>query len=159
MSKKQYSISARAKKAMENELRRFPHLETGGLLLGYSDSVYGIQVLEAVDGGYQNVLHESRTFQYDNAYVVHVCEQIAELYTPPLAVVGLWHKHNTRNEIPFSRADETMHNQMLELYDYPCLSVLFERGEPESEGYHYQMRAFQLDGDGHIDISENLEIV
>ena len=160
MNKKKYIISSRARKAMENELCRFPNLETGGVLLGYSDKEHGIQVLEVVDGGYQYVIREMHSFQYDNEYVIHLCEQIAELYTPALKVVGIWHKHNAQKEIPFSRADEDMHKQMLKLYDYPCISILYEKitSETESESSH-AVRVFLLGHDAPTDISKKIELL
>lgn len=96
---------------MENELRRFPDTETGGLLLGYSDTLQGICILEATDGGYLNTIHEPYCFQYDDAYVTHVCGILSEMYTPPLDVVGIWHKHNSSCSVPFSLEDENLHSQ------------------------------------------------
>ena len=87
LSVKRYIVSARARIAMENELCRFPDRETGGLLLGYSDTLQGICILEATDGGYQNTIHEPYCFQYDDAYVTHVCGILSEMYTPPLDIV------------------------------------------------------------------------
>lgn len=120
------SFSFRAKAAIQNELARFPLLETGGLLLGYADAVH-IAVLEATDGGYQDTIHEPGCFAYDAAYEEHLCSVLSELYDPPLQLVGLWHKHNAAGIPHFSRADEDMHRQLIENTAHPCLSLLFEK--------------------------------
>lgn len=70
---KKIFIAIRAKRLMETDIKRFPDVETGGLLLGYSaaDNAY-IQVLEATDGGYQHTVHEKNAFEYDQAYEAHL---------------------------------------------------------------------------------------
>lgn len=149
-----YSISMRAQTAMNNELRRFPETETGGLLLGYSDAKRGVQILEATDGGYLNVLHEEAAFEYDIPYVEHICTILSELYTPPLDIVGVWHKHNSISEIPFSLSDENIHRQLVENMPYPCVSVLFEKTDTLGEKHEeYKMRIFELTSSGYFDIS------
>ena len=121
-------IAPRAKKAMEKEISRFPNLETGGMLLGYSDGEKEvIQVLEATDSGYQNTVHEENVFEYDSEYVEHMCVILSELYDPPLELEGVWHKHNSVCVTHFSRADEEMHRQLLEITSHPCVSILYEK--------------------------------
>lgn len=154
MSARNYIISARAKTAMENELRRFPDTETGGLLLGYADMLNGVVVMEATDSGYQNTIHEPCCFQYDNAYILHICTVLSELYTPPLDVVGIWHKHNSSCPIVFSQADECLHAQLVRQFAYPCLSVLFEKtSSEENNQIHYDIHIFELGISKHIDVS------
>ena len=100
-----YWIAPRAQRAMNNELARFPQTETGGLLLGHSDPAGGVRVWEATDGGYEKVLREESAFAYDREYVGHLCALLSGLYTPPLEIVGVWHKHNSPSSpVPFFRA-------------------------------------------------------
>lgn len=158
LREKRYVISTRARIAIENELRRFPDMETGGFLLGYSDESYGVYILEATDGGYQNVLHEPCCFQYDNAYIEHVCTILSEIYTPQLDVVGIWHKHNQTSSFMFSCADENLHMKLVEQFAHSCLSILFEKMSDEEEGQiQYDMRVFELNRYKHVDISGLVE--
>ena len=158
LSVRKYVISARAKTAIENELCRFPDTETGGLLLGYADIQQGVVVMEATDGGHQNVIHEPCCFQYDNTYAMHICTILAELYTPPLDVVGIWHKHNSPCPVAFSNADENLHAQLFRQFAHPCLSILFEKtSDSENNQIQYDMRVFELNSSKHIDISQQVE--
>lgn len=144
-------ICARARRAMENELSRYPNLETGGLLLGRSDGAGDIKIMEATDGGYRNTVHEEDEFAYDPEYQAHMCEVLCNIYDPPLQVVGVWHKHNIPGEIPFSRADEDIHAQLLE-NDYPCVSLLLEKTDCNA----YNPRMFLLRSGGeHVDMEEH----
>lgn len=143
---------------MKNELKRFPDTETGGLLLGYSESENGISILEATDGGYQNTIHTVASFQYDTAYEEHLCNILSQLYQPPLQLVGVWHKHNSAHcddVLPFSRADENMHSQIME-NNCPCISILFEKINKEQNNIHYNARIFLLSPSGkHRDITNS----
>ena len=156
MNRRMYSISPRAQTAMHNELARFPDTETGGVLLGYSSQTDGVCVLEATDGGYRNVLHEESEFSYDAAYVEHVGTVLSELYTPALDLVGVWHKHNSPSDIPFSKADEMIHEQLTAGRAYPCLSVLFEKtgSGPDT----YAMRVFVLTASGYSEITDQMDL-
>lgn len=143
-----YTVTARARAVMEQELARFPHLETGGLLLGRPLPGQGVAVVEATDPGYENTIREPACFGYDPAYQEHLCQVLSGLYDPPLELVGVWHKHNRRGTRPFSLADERMHRQLME-NGGPCLSVLFEK-----EGPLYGVRVFALNPAGpHADVS------
>lgn len=136
---------------MENELSRYPGLETGGLLLGRSDGAGDIKVMEATDGGYRNTVHKENEFGYDPAYQAHMCDVIGNVYDPPLQIVGVWHKHNAPSEIPFSRADEAIHAQLLE-NDYPCVSLLLEKVGNNA----YDPRMFLLRSGGeHQDMQDH----
>ena len=138
-------ITMRALCAMQQELSRYDDVETGGVLLGdFADGILTIR--EATDGGYQNVIREKNTFQYDHDYVSHVASILSELYTPPLALIGVWHKHNRcGGEDPFSHADEKMHLQLQNTALQPAISILFEKAESGV----YDMRAFLLDVSGN----------
>lgn len=136
---------------MQNELRRFPETETGGLLLGHRTSSCEISVVAATDGGYQNAIHDSHYFCYDVAYVHHVCNIISQLYDPPLELIGVWHKHNQQTNPTFSYADEEMHHRLMEHTDYPCLSILFERHREQV----YDFRVFMLSKlEQHKDVTQ-----
>lgn len=156
-SKVRCIISWRAQAVIEIELSRFPETETGGLLLGYSEPETGVLILEATDGGYQDVIHEVGCFQYDIAYEEHLCSLLSQLYQPPLQLVGVWHKHNfvhSENTIPFSRADENMHRQLTE-NGCPCISILFEKSNDHNENVHYKASVFFLSTTGdHQNITE-----
>lgn len=144
-------LSERAKKAMKNEISRFPYLETGGLLLGYyheNDDV--LHVIEATDGGYHKVIHEEIAFQYDVDYVTHVCDILIHLYEPELQIIGFWHKHNQQCKVHFSLADEKMHDQLLEMSNHPCLSILYEKTAEDE----YDVLIFLLDNNQCIQIEE-----
>ena len=138
-------------------MSRFPDTETGGLLLGYADFQNGISVLEATDSGYQNGIHEVGSFAYDSVYEEHLCNFLRQLYRPPLQlVVGVWHKHNavhSQHAIPFSRADEKIHHQLLE-NNGPCISILFEKSNEPCEDICYKTSVFLLSPDeDHQDIT------
>lgn len=158
VSKVQCVISKRAWAVVEAELSRFPDTETGGLLLGYSESSADVLILEATDSGYRDVIHETGCFQYDIAYEEHLCNVLSQLYQPPLQLVGVWHKHNSLhsdNVIPFSNADENIHRQLME-NECSCISVLFEKYNDYNEYVHYKISVYLLSVDGkHQNITEN----
>lgn len=142
---------------MDQELSRFPDMETGGLLLGYSESEKGISILEATDSGYRNTIHTPGSFQYDTAYEEHLCNFLSQLYQPPLQLVGVWHNHNSAHlssSLPFSSADEKIHSQLLE-NPFPCISILFEKTGASRKSIHYNTRIFLLSPNGdHCDITD-----
>lgn len=150
-------ISRRAQAVIEAELSCFPDTETGGLLLGYSETGADILILEATDSGYRDVIHETGCFQYDIAYEKHLCSLLSQLYQPPLQLVGVWHKHNlahANNIIPFSSADENIHRQLME-NDCPCISILFEKSSEQNENVHYKASVFLLSiGGEHQNITK-----
>lgn len=138
-------ISARAQTAMEKELGRFPDVETGGLLLGYADA-QRVVVLEATDSGYRNTIHEECCFSYDAEYEEHICGVLSELYDPPLDLVGVWHKHNSTASVPFSGADEKIHEQLLQ-GGTPRLSILYEKESGEEPRYRVRVFCLSRGGD------------
>ena len=144
-------ICTRAGLAIQNELGRFPDAETGGLLLGHADE-NRIEVLEATYAGFLNVVREPDQFAYDPEYQVHLCSILSGLYDPPLELIGVWHKHNCINPLPFSQDDEAIHRQLLE-NGSPCLSILFEKEADETGSY--RVRVFLLSSDGaHSDVTD-----
>lgn len=149
-----WSLAERAKTAIGNELERYPDTETGGLLLGYAHESC-IEVIEATDAGYRNVIHEQDCFAYDAEYETHLCDMLSGLYDPPLELVGVWHKHNAVGEIPFSNADEAIHRQLVEAYG-KGLSLLFEK--EQDQPVTYRLRCFWLSrGVPCLDITDHLK--
>lgn len=139
---------------MRNELARFPDTETGGLLLGYVQEQH-IQVLEATDAGYRDAVHEADCFAYDAAYEEHLCHVLSSLYDPPLELAGVWHKHNSVSEIPFSNADEAIHRQLLEEQN-DGLSILFEKEQDQPTTY--RLRCFWLTrGAPYLEITDQMD--
>ncbi|MBD5526773.1 MAG: hypothetical protein HDR04_20715 [Lachnospiraceae bacterium] len=100
-----------AKKKIYSELKNYPDVETGGVLLGYieSDKVY---IKEVVCGG-DAAIREPGAFQYDADYIEEFSTITANRYTPPLYLVGIWHKHNHTLEPAFSYADYQMHRWLI----------------------------------------------
>lgn len=45
---------------------------------------------------------------------------------PPLVLVGIWHKHNSFHEHPFSEDDENMHKETCSLVKGSVASILFQ---------------------------------
>lgn len=122
--KRKILLSTKAYKVMTNEVDYSDKDETGGFLLGY---LYKnrICVLEAIDGGPQKVASKS-SFYFDYEYVQHVSAKISNLYNPPLVLVGMWHKHNSFHEDPFSKDDENMHKKLFSLVNRSVASILFQ---------------------------------
>lgn len=156
----QYIISKRAQAVIEVELSHFPEMETGGLLLGYSEENEGILILEATDSGYRDVIREVGRFQYDIAYEEHLCNLLSQLYHPPLQLVGVWHKHNsvhTNGFIPFSDADENMHFQLMK-NGGPCVSILYEKTGGRDGNINYKASVFLLSINGeHQNITKSVK--
>ena len=133
-------MTQRALRIMEAELARYPDDETGGILLGYIREK-DIWVVEAIDGGMAAV-RKPHTFRYDTAYVTHVANLLAVGYTPPLEMVGLWHKHtqDLPDRYPFSAADEELHRQLLQITGKAGVSILFQK----NMAGEYTMRTYQI---------------
>lgn len=131
-------IGRRALRAMQCEIGRFTDQETGGVLLGYALDDE-LRIVEAVDGGYTGVLRESGRFMYNADYVEHVSNILSALYSPPLELVGVWHKHNHALPPVFSQEDEEMHCRLLSLVRHDVCSILFQKRENSME---YVMRTY-----------------
>lgn len=148
------SLTERAKTAIRNELARYPDTETGGLLLGYAHEAC-IEVMEATDAGYRNMIHEQDCFAYDAEYQVHLCSVLSALYDPPLELVGVWHKHNCASRIPFSNADEQIHRQLLQEHE-KGLSILLEK--EQNQPATYRLRCFWLTrGAPYLEITDQMD--
>ena len=122
--KRKILLSSRAYRVMTNEVDYSDMEETGGVLLGYLLKKR-IIVVEAVDGGPNRVASKS-SFCFDHEYVQYVSTKISNLYKPPLVLVGMWHKHNSFHEYPFSEDDENMHKEMCLLVNGSVTSILFQ---------------------------------
>lgn len=131
-------IGRRALRAMQCEIGRFTDRETGGVLLGYALDDE-LRIVEAVDGGYTGVLRESGRFMYNADYVEHVSNILSALYSPPLELVGVWHKYNHALPPVFSQEDEEMHCRLLSLVRHDVCSILFQKRENSME---YVMRTY-----------------
>ena len=136
------TYSQRAYRQMTYEIERSRELETGGVLLGW---LYGeeLRIVEAIDGGFR-AESTKYSFAYDEQYVLHLMERLMSLYTPPLQLVGLWHKHNSFHERPFSHADMDLHKQMYEIAGGQAVSCLFQKRADTS----YEMGTYRLERDG-----------
>ena len=136
--KKSIAFMQRAYKQMLYEIEHSQEKETGGFLLGHI-SEKQITVCEAVDGGV-NVISNEYSFSYDEQYVEHVSKRLMALYTPPLEIVGVWHKHNSYHELPFSDADMEIHKQMYDISKEAAISCLFQKLDDSS----FEMDVYQL---------------
>ncbi len=116
-------FSKEAKRLIANEFEKYPDVETGGVLLGYFSKSYS-KVVRAVAGG-EKAVREPGSFEYDSRYVEDECNKVSDLYSPPLELVGLWHKHNHILEPAFSKADIDMHSMVLN--DGRGISCLFQK--------------------------------
>ena len=121
------TFTLHARRLIQDELHKFPLVETGGVLLGYVTDE-GIYVKETICGG-DNAVRKPGMFQYDISYVEQKSNRVASNYKPPLVLVGIWHKHNHTLEPAFSQADYEMHNKLLKQNE-KGVSCLFQmRGD------------------------------
>ena len=130
---KQLIFEEKAKRCINDELKKYPDVETGGVFLGYykNNNVY---VVEAVGGG-DNAIRDKGMFQYDMEHVENQCNILVQMHSKPLFLVGLWHKHNHTLEPAFSEADIRMHQLLLEQYEYG-VSCLFQK----KKDVHYKLQ-------------------
>ncbi len=135
------TFSARSLALIQYELSLFPDLETGGILLGHIDKSI-INVIEAIDGGFDNAVRKTGSFQYDSKYVEHVANHVRILYNPPLELVGVWHKHNHSLDPGLSFSDESIGREMRRITNQDCISVLFQKHG--SFGEEYLVKVFQI---------------
>jgi hypothetical protein len=90
--------------AMVRELEEAADMETGGILLGTAAG--GLwRVIEHIDPGYRGVLRSPGGFEYDREYVTHLANVRNRVYDPPLALLGLWHRHPGSFDV-FSPTDQ-----------------------------------------------------
>lgn len=84
-------FSDRAISAVMAETAEKIRTETGGLFLGkvVGENWY---IIEAIDPG-PNSVFEVAYFEYDQPYVQHLINKVANLYQSRLDLIGLWHRH------------------------------------------------------------------
>ncbi len=132
-------ISGRAMRGMQYDLSLWPGVETGGVLLGYVTPQM-VRVFEATDGGYENAVRKQGCFSYDHHYVTHISSYVANLYQPPLNIIGFWHKHNHDYDPCLSDEDLEMQERLFETNNFRGCSILFQKKSgPEDI---YSMRVF-----------------
>ena len=129
-------VTKRAYDVMVNEIDKANDYETGGILLGYNTGDT-FKIVEAVDGGY-NASKSKTSYTCDTCYVEHVSNIVANLYEPSLEVVGVWHKHNSMHEEPFSDEDMLVHEKLINHLNSEMLSLLFQNIQEEI----YVLRAY-----------------
>ena len=79
-------------------------VETGGILLGHAlDNGVWI-VMEVLPPGI-NCIFEYAYFEYDDAFVNYLAQSVANQYSIPLELLGLWHRH-PRSMDTFSSTDD-----------------------------------------------------
>lgn len=113
-----------ARKIIYSELKKYPDVETGGVLLGYIKGK-NVYIKDVVCGG-DTAIREPGTFQYDADYIEELSTITVNKYIPPLYLVGIWHKHNHTLEPAFSYADYQMHHLLIEQYGRG-ISCLFQK--------------------------------
>ena len=88
---KKVVLSNRAVAAMRVEIDDHPVDETGGIFLGYrKGNVW--YVMEMIDPGIECIFSPAN-FEYDGRYLNHLMNKINRLYSAPLDILGLWHRH------------------------------------------------------------------
>ena len=139
---------------MQCEIGRYPDVETGGILLGYA-TAHELQVLEAIDGGYNEVVREPGRFIYNADYANHLCNILSMLYTPQLELVGVWHKHNHSFAPSFSYEDHIMHKKLLMSVQHAICSILFQKQDAATN--EYVMRTYVIGESGlHNEVEAQL---
>jgi hypothetical protein len=104
-------LSARACSALVSETISQDPNETGGILLGYHEESTW-HVVESIDPGPRSVF-TPYTFEYDTSYVNHLAKKVASIYSMPLTLLGLWHRHPGSLD-SFSGADDITNRRYYE---------------------------------------------
>ena len=105
-----YVVSQRALETIEWECRKYPDLETGGILVGFKDRD---QVYITHDSGSgPNADRSSHHFTKDTPYLQSVLQLLGNYYQ--VDYLGVWHKHP--NEMPFPSAGDVV-SAMTEVSD------------------------------------------
>lgn len=126
----------RAKNDIKRELRRYPEMETGGVLLGCRLGAV-LLVLAATSSG-EKSLHERCRFEMDMEHAVSAANAIIEEYRAlNCRVVGIWHNHNNDCRI-FSYDDIQTNSAYARLNSFGVVSVLVtkENGEDILNCFH-----------------------
>lgn len=95
--------------------------ETGGVFLGcYHDNTW--YIIETVDPGPKSVFRQDY-FEYDQPYTSHLINKRARLYSHPLTLIGLWHRHPGSFDI-FSSTDDGTNATYAKLKPEGAISIL-----------------------------------
>lgn len=95
--------------------------ETGGIFLGYRDADTWY-IIEAIDPGPKSTFQVAY-FEYDTKYVNHLVNKIARLYSKPLELIGLWHRHPGSFD-QFSGTDDGTNLKYASLHKEGAISAL-----------------------------------
>lgn len=105
-----YVVSRRALETIEWECRKYPDLETGGILVGFKDRDQ-VSITHATGSG-PNADRSSHHFTKDTPYLQSVLQLLGNYYQ--VDYLGVWHKHP--NEMPFPSAGDVV-SAMTEVSD------------------------------------------
>ena len=95
--------------------------ETGGVFLGCChDGIW--YILETIDPGPRSVFRRDY-FEYDQPYTRHLINKRARLYSHPLTLVGLWHRHPGSFDV-FSSTDDGSNASYARLRPEGAISIL-----------------------------------
>jgi len=86
------TVSNRAYCSIINESLEYGTNETGGLLLGF---ILGRRwfVLDVIDPGTNNTVHQTDLFQWDEDYVNQMASRMRRIYRHQPTILGFWHRH------------------------------------------------------------------
>lgn len=95
--------------------------ETGGLFLGYymQNTWY---ILETCDPG-PNSIFQPAYFEYDQAYVKHLLNKLARIYSARPKLIGLWHRHPGSFDV-FSGTDDLTNTKYAAMHPEGAVSML-----------------------------------
>lgn len=103
------------------ETAEFPHVETGGILIGEStgNAWYVVEVLDPGPRASRSVAY----FEYNHTYATHLANKVARRYQSRLRLLGLWHRHPGSLDT-FSSVDDDTHREYLRLLQGGFVSML-----------------------------------
>lgn len=133
-------MTKRAKQKIKRELRRYPELETGGILLGVN--VGGILIVIDTTSSGENSTHEKCRFEMDMSFALNEVNSVIEKYCLlDLRIVGIWHNHNNEYCV-FSDDDMQTNKAYARLNVFGAVSVLMthENGEDKLNCFHVKMK-------------------
>jgi integrative and conjugative element protein (TIGR02256 family) len=104
-----------------NETSQNLATETGGVLIGECRQNKWF-VVESIDPGPKAIL-QSSYFEYDQAYVNHLCNKVKRRYVAQLRLLGLWHRHPGSFD-SFSGTDDATHRRYLQQCNGSIISGL-----------------------------------
>ena len=105
-----YVVSQRVLETIKGECRKYPDLETGGILVGFRDSKQ-VSITHATGSG-PNADRSSHHFSKDTPYLQSVLDLLGRYYQ--VNYLGVWHKHP--QEMPFPSAGDVF-SAMTEVSD------------------------------------------